>query len=232
MPPNPTPDELSRRISEQEQALRAMEKREARLTDEVAWLRLLFRESRDAIVVLDLKGGVFDANPRFADMLGYSMEEIRTLHVWEWDALETKERILEMIHEVDAAGHHFVTQHRRKDGTIIHVELSNNGATYRGQKLILCICRDITERKRAEREREELIRKLQESLTEIKTLRGILPVCCFCKKVRDDEGYWEQVDVYIKKHLDADVSHSICPECLRKHYPDYYKDCLGKGKDE
>jgi ligand-binding sensor protein len=62
--------------------------------------------------------------------------------------------------------------------------------------------------------------KLQKSLEEIKTLRGILPLCSFCKKVRNDQGYWEQVDIYIRKYSEADISHSICPECIKKHYPD------------
>jgi len=79
---------------------------------------------------------------------------------------------------------------------------------------------DITDLKRVEEEREELINELQEALKEIKTLRGILPLCSFCKKIRDDKGYWEQVDVYISKYSQADISHSICPECVKKHYPD------------
>jgi PAS domain S-box-containing protein len=79
---------------------------------------------------------------------------------------------------------------------------------------------DITEHKRAEEEREKLIKELQEALKEIKTLRGILPLCSFCKKIRDDKGYWEQVDVYIYKHLQADISHSLCPDCGKEHYPD------------
>ena len=64
------------------------------------------------------------------------------------------------------------------------------------------------------------ITELEASLKEIKTLRGILPICSFCKKIRDDKGYWEQVDVYIYKHSQADISHGICPECAKKHYPD------------
>jgi cache domain-containing protein len=68
-------------------------------------------------------------------------------------------------------------------------------------------------------EREKLIKELQEALKEIKTLRGILPLCSFCKKIRDDKGYWEQVDVYIYKYSEADISHSICPECMKIHYP-------------
>ena len=63
------------------------------------------------------------------------------------------------------------------------------------------------------------ILKQKKAAEEIKVLRGILPLCSFCKKIRDDEGYWEQVDIYIHKHSQADISHSICPECLKKHYP-------------
>lgn len=63
---------------------------------------------------------------------------------------------------------------------------------------------------------------LQAALDEITTLKGILPLCCFCKKVRDDAGYWEQVDVYIRKYTQADISHSICPECAQTHYPGIY----------
>jgi hypothetical protein len=69
-------------------------------------------------------------------------------------------------------------------------------------------------------------RELENALKEIQTLREILPLCSFCKKIRDDEGYWEQVDVYIKKHLQADISHSICPKCAEEHYPDWV--CSGK----
>ena len=58
--------------------------------------------------------------------------------------------------------------------------------------------------------------------TEVKVLRGILPVCSFCKKVRDEDGYWEQVDVYIRKYSEADISHGICPECMKKNYPEEY----------
>ena len=63
-------------------------------------------------------------------------------------------------------------------------------------------------------------RKLQMALDEIKQLKGILPLCSFCKKVRDDSGYWEQVDVYLDTHSNADISHSICPDCFEEHYPE------------
>lgn len=83
----------------------------------------------------------------------------------------------------------------------------------------LAVLIDVTARKKAEAAQEKLIRKLRKALDEITSLRGILPLCSFCKRVRDDKGYWEQVDIYIAKHSPAEISHSICPECLKKHYP-------------
>lgn len=71
---------------------------------------------------------------------------------------------------------------------------------------------------------EKSNKELQVALDEIKILKGILPLCSFCKKIRDDQGYWEQVDIYINKFSDAEISHSICPECMEKHYPEVCDD--------
>ncbi|PKN04037.1 MAG: response regulator [Deltaproteobacteria bacterium HGW-Deltaproteobacteria-9] len=70
----------------------------------------------------------------------------------------------------------------------------------------------------------EQIRELKQALDHIKTLQGILPICSFCKKIRDDGGYWNQVEAYISRHSDAMFSHSICPECMKKHYSEFVKD--------
>jgi len=64
--------------------------------------------------------------------------------------------------------------------------------------------------------------ELQKALAEVKRLSGLLPICSACKKIRDDEGYWHQVEVYIRDHTDADFSHGLCPDCARKLYPDYF----------
>ena len=76
------------------------------------------------------------------------------------------------------------------------------------------------EHKRADEERRQLIQELQSALEEIKTLQGILPVCSHCMKVRDDQGYWNQIDAYIQQHSDAKISHGICPQCAKELYPD------------
>jgi len=79
---------------------------------------------------------------------------------------------------------------------------------------------DITERKRAEQEREKLISDLQENLQKVKQLSGMLPICSYCKKIRDDKGYWNQIESYIGKHSETEFSHGICPECAKKYFPD------------
>ena len=69
-------------------------------------------------------------------------------------------------------------------------------------------------------ERERLIAELQEAQANIKTLQGLLPVCSWCKKIRDDQGDWNHMETYIRTHSQADFSHSICPACLEKYHPD------------
>jgi len=82
------------------------------------------------------------------------------------------------------------------------------------------ISRDITEHKRAEAERERLIGELQDALSNVKTLSGLLPICAACKKIRDDSGYWNQIESFVRAHTEAEFSHGICPECMRTIYPD------------
>jgi PAS domain S-box-containing protein len=76
--------------------------------------------------------------------------------------------------------------------------------------------RDITERKRGEADRERLVRELTETLAKVKVLSGMLPICAWCKKVRDDKGYWKKVENYIEEHSDASFTHGICPECMER----------------
>jgi hypothetical protein len=90
--------------------------------------------------------------------------------------------------------------------------------------LLLKENRVISERKQAEQKRESLISELQKALSEVKTLSGLLPFCASCKKVRDDKGYWRQVETYIHQHTNAKVSHGICPDCAKKLYGEFFDD--------
>lgn len=82
--------------------------------------------------------------------------------------------------------------------------------------------RDRLARRQAEAEQARLVVELQAALASIKTLRGLIPICASCKKIRDDHGYWTQVEVYIRDHSEAEFSHGICPGCMKKLYPEYY----------
>jgi PAS domain S-box-containing protein len=83
------------------------------------------------------------------------------------------------------------------------------------------IARDITEQKRFRDEREKLVDDLRHALAEIRTLRGVIPICSSCKKIRDDEGAWQQLELYLYEHSEAQFSHGICPDCLEKMYPGF-----------
>jgi CHASE1-domain containing sensor protein len=88
------------------------------------------------------------------------------------------------------------------------------------EKANIGLRKEITECKQAEEQRNRLVADLKKTLSEVKTLRGFLPICSNCKKIRDDKGYWNQIESYIHEHSEAEFSHSICPECAKKYYPD------------
>jgi hypothetical protein len=86
----------------------------------------------------------------------------------------------------------------------------------------IIISKDITEQKTSERDRIKLIDELRRALQEVETLRGLLPICASCKKIRDDKGYWNHIEVYISSHTNADFTHTLCPECIQHFYPEYW----------
>lgn len=83
------------------------------------------------------------------------------------------------------------------------------------------LVKEMTERERVEEEREELIVQLQNALAEVKTLKGIFPIYASCKKIGGDQGYWNQIESYIRDRSDAEFSNSICPECAKELYPEF-----------
>jgi PAS domain S-box-containing protein len=134
------------------------------LEDESVRRRILIEQSRDGIVILAHDGSVCEANHAFARMLGYDQEEVKGLHIWDWDSQWTREELLDMLQQVDVTGAHFETRHLRKDGTWYDVEISTNGAEISGRKMVFCVCRDITARKRAEADLRAAHQRLEQAL--------------------------------------------------------------------
>ena len=92
------------------------------------------------------------------------------------------------------------------------------------------LTKHITARRLIESEKDIFIEKLDETLAEVKALRGIIPICASCKKIRDDQGYWHQVEAYVSAHSSARFSHGLCDECLKKLYPDSYEKIMAEEK--
>jgi two-component system cell cycle sensor histidine kinase/response regulator CckA len=128
---------------------------EQALAEEAVRRQILIEESRDGIHVLDENGKLYEANRRFAEMLGYTLAELQQLHVWDWDAHIPHEQLLARIRGIGPAGECFETRHRRKDGSLYDTEVSINVANYAGRRLYFCVGRDISQRKRAERALQE-----------------------------------------------------------------------------
>jgi PAS domain S-box-containing protein len=162
-------DQLRARIDKLEWEKAENDRTRLALQEEIVRRRTLMDQSRDGIVVLNQDGKVHEANRAFAEMLGYSREEVSQLYVWDWDAQMTRQELDEAVRLIDASGDHFTTRHRRKDGSIYDVEITSTAAVWRNQKLISCVCRDITDRLRSEetlRESEEKYRAIVEQSAE------------------------------------------------------------------
>ena len=161
---------LRKKVSELKDSEAKLKKAEADLKEEAVMRRMLVEQSRDGIVILETSGKVYEANQHYADMLGYTLEETHKLYLWDWQKGFPREALLNMAATVDESGDHFEVQHTRKDGSVFDVEISTSGTICGGRKLILCICRDITERKRNEEQLRESKKLLS---TFIDNFRGI-----------------------------------------------------------
>jgi PAS domain S-box-containing protein len=193
--------------------------------------RRLFQESADPILLLD-ESGFTNCNPSTVSLLKYtSKDEFLNKKPWEIsperqpDGQLSSEKAQLMINQAIAEGYNrFEWVHTKSDGSDIPVEVMLTPIQLKGKQILYTIWRDFTERKLIEKEREEMIVELQTAIEQIKTLKGIVPICAHCKKIRDDKGYWEQVESYVSKHSDAQFSHSICPDCRNEHYPQFAKE--------
>ena len=109
---------------------------------------------------------------------------------------------------------------RKKNGEEFPVEVGLGYAHTQSGIIISAVIIDISRQQKMEKEREGLIAELKDALSRVKQLSGLLPICASCKKIRDDGGYWNQIEAYIRDHSEADFSHGICPDCARRLYPD------------
>ena len=175
-----------------------------------------FELSIDLLCQLDFNGYFRRLNPAWERTLGFSIAELMSRPFIELVHPDDRERTLAQNKEVRGGGRALGFENRYvcRDGT--YRWLRWNAAPDASWSVIYSVARDITEQKEAEEERERLVRELQTALAEVKSLQAILPLCSYCRKIRDDEDYWHSVESYVSKHTGTQFSHGICPDCYAK----------------
>jgi PAS domain S-box-containing protein len=219
----PTYEELEQKIQKLEENESTRNRAEKELQESEKKFRSMAEIALAGVYVIQDSMFIY-VNKKFAEIFGYSVEECinkihfqQTVHPEDLDLVQ--EQIAKRISgKADSVNYAF--RGIKKNGKIIHVEIFGSTIQLTGKPAVAGSILDITARKQVEEQREELIEALQKALSEVKTLRGFLPICSYCKKIRDDKGYWSQIESYIHKHSDAEFSHGICPECVKKYYPD------------
>ncbi|MEN6320143.1 MAG: PAS domain-containing protein [Syntrophaceae bacterium] len=201
-----------------EEALRKSEER----------YRSLYMETPAMLHSIDSCGRFVSVSNHWLEALGYDRTEVIGQKLTEFLSMDSRRYAEnEVFPEFLKTGYcrDIPYQFIKKNGGTMDVLLSAICERDEAGNVIrsLAVLVDVTERKWAEKNREKLILELRDALSRIKTLSGMLPICSSCKKIRDDKGYWNQIENYIKDHSEAEFSHSICPECAKTLYPDFYK---------
>lgn len=185
-----------------------------RLTRELE--RRFFDLSLDLLCWLDFSGYFKHLNAAWERTLGWTRTELMSKPFIEFVHPDDRERTLQQNRSVRGGGqaHSFENRYMCRDGSWRW--LLWNATPDSDRQVIYGVARDITDRKRTEQDREALLQQLQTALAEVKTLQGFLPICSYCKSIRDDENYWQSVEAYISKRTNTQFTHGICPSCYSK----------------
>lgn len=182
--------------------------------------------STDFIYRHDLEGNITFASPAVSRITGFSTAEWcghYTSFYTDNPANAAGREITETIIRSGEAGPPYRVEVRHKDGGSRWLEVSKQAYRTDGKVAgVIGVAREVTDLVRREREREKLIVDLQQGLDRVRTLKEMLPICAACKKIRDEQGRWHQIEAYIRAHTGTEFTHSICPECAHRLYPEIY----------
>ena len=201
---------------------------EEKLNNHMEFITTLINTIPSPVFYKDVAGKYLGCNRAFEEFFGKSRSFILGKTTYDIApaaiANEYREKDLELF------GHHGTQTYEGKvaapDGSIRDVLISKATYTDTSKNVagLIGVLIDITDRKRAAEALDEERRQLKQALDEIRTLRGIVPICANCKKIRDDKGYWNHVEKYISEHTGAKFSHGICPDCVKELYPEFYEE--------
>ncbi|RPI34225.1 MAG: PAS domain S-box protein, partial [Nitrospiraceae bacterium] len=198
--------------------------------------RRVFEDGPLGMVMASPDYRILKANKTICRMLGFTEAELVGRALEEITCPEDSEKAGILLRQVLAGDIPLFRMEKRcvrKTGDILWTNLTTTALRSQNGDVdcMLCMVEDISDRKLAEQERERLVEELRDAMGKIKTLRGLLPMCAWCAKVRDDDGYWKKVETYIQEHSEASCTHGICPECLKKFDPETYEE-YQKQQDE
>jgi PAS domain S-box-containing protein len=222
---------LRKHLTEAEDSERQEEHDYVSSEKKLAFLRKIVDTIPNPIFVKDKGGRYVFCNTAFETYTGLKKEEI----VGKTDYDVSPKRIADPYHEMDnillesGGAQDFEIYFQNPDGNNQAMLFNKACCTHADGTVVglVGVITDVTDRKAVEEEKKELIRKLSNALAEIKTLSGLLPICSYCKKVRDDQGYWSRIEKYVQENSEATFSHGICPDCMKGLYPEQYEKLRG-----
>ena len=201
-----------------------------RIQDAREYAEAIVETVREHLIVLNKDLRVVTANQSFYKNFAVTPEVIKDKYFYDiqdglWNMPKLRQLLEEIIRENSVFNDFEVNYETPGAGR--RMMLLNARRVAREEQLILLAVEDITARRIAEEERDKIHLDHIEALSKLKRLTGMLPICSSCKKIRNDAGYWEQIEAYILDHSEAEFSHGICPECAVKVYPEYAKKAGG-----
>jgi PAS domain S-box-containing protein len=192
-----------------------------------AKFRAVFDSAGIGIAISALDGSLLECNPALERMLGYERGELQGQSLGRIahpdDLALQRDHVRRVLAGAQTKGFSTERRYVRKDRRIVWGRITATLVrdTKGNPQYGLGLVEDITERKASEQERERLLSKVQEAMANVKTLSGFVPICSSCKKIRDDRGFWIQIEQYLAYHTGVQFSHGICPDCLKQFYPEH-----------
>jgi PAS domain S-box-containing protein len=198
-------------------------RKEKELIESEERFRRIVATANEGIVSLGSDWRIVYANEHFARMLEYPLEELPGKAYADLIYQEELDDFLAHKKErSQGVQKNFERTFRTRNGTLLRALVSATAILDHDNRFIgsFGMITDITPLKQTEAKLQETVAQLRQAVEQIKTLHGIIPICSHCKQIRDDQGLWKRLEVYVREHTEAQFSHGICPTCLEKHYPD------------
>lgn len=206
-----------------------------RLEDQLRQLSRAMEQSPASIVITDDAGAIEYVNPKFVEITGYTLAEARGENPRILKSGDSGPEVYRELWRTITSGKVWRGEfhNKKKSGELYWESASISAIRDLAGRIthFVAVKEDITARKLTETERTLLIQRLQDALANVKALSGLLPICAGCKKIRDDQGYWNQVESYVQQHSEATFTHGMCPECIKKFFPGISKPASTPDED-